>query len=177
MQELFERLIQEHRPLVRRTARRIGGAAGVDAADDIEQDVFLSLWRQVRRGAAIEVPAGYLYRMTVRESLRTARRRRAESCDVAQDETLCAGGPSPEDLLGRRMNRAHLTRALRRMPPERRLAAVRHLAGGSVAELMAETGWSYQKARNLVSRGLGDLKRTMSARLGAPAGVPDAARR
>ena len=41
MQERFEQLMQEHRPLVRRTARRLGGAAGVDAADDIEQDVFL----------------------------------------------------------------------------------------------------------------------------------------
>ena len=72
-------------------------------------------------------------------------------------------------LVGTRLNRAHVTRALRRMPRERRLAAVRHLAGGSVAELMAETGWSYQKARNLISRGLGDLKRTVSARLGPPA--------
>ncbi len=78
-------------------------------------------------------------------------------------DDLQAFGPSPEDAVRRRQVRARVRRALRGLPPERRLAAVRHLAGCSVGELMAETGWSYQKARNLVARGVGDLRRTLAS--------------
>lgn len=163
MDEIFEAMIATHGPLVRRTARRFGRGAGADTADDIAQDVYLAVWQQVRRGVAIEFPTTYLYRTTMRAALRAARR---DAREVAGDEVLAAApaaGPSPEDVARRRQARARVSGALRRLPRERRLAAVQHLAGRSVAELMAETGWSYQKARNLVARGVGDLRRTLAA--------------
>ena len=163
MQATFEALIATHGPLVRRTARRFGRAAGPDAAEDIAQDVFLAVWQQVRRGTGIDHPTTYLYRTAMRTALRAARRgQRGVAVPDALDD-LQAFGPSPEDAVRRRQVRARVRRALRGLPPERRLAAVRHLAGCSVGELMAETGWSYQKARNLVARGVGDLRRTLAS--------------
>ena len=45
--------------------------------------------------------------------------------------------------------------------PERRLAVWAHLSGFEVTEIMARYGWSYQKARNLVARGMCDLRRIL----------------
>jgi DNA-directed RNA polymerase specialized sigma24 family protein len=45
-----------------------------------------------------------------------------------------------------------------RLPPERREAVQAHLAGYDVNEIMRMFGWNYQKARNLVGRGMMDLR-------------------
>jgi DNA-directed RNA polymerase specialized sigma24 family protein len=39
-----------------------------------------------------------------------------------------------------------------------------HLGGWSVQEIMDLTGWSYQKTRNLVARGMTDLRAALVAR-------------
>jgi hypothetical protein len=44
------------------------------------------------------------------------------------------------------------------LTPERRQAVEAHLTGFQFQELMSLHGWSYQKARNLVSRGMADLR-------------------
>lgn len=161
MDHTFEALLATHGPLVRRTARRFGRRRGPDAVDDIAQEVYLAVWQQLRRGVRIGFPTTYLYRATMRTALRAARR---DVREVAGDDVLSlvrACGPSPEDAVHGSQTRLRLARALRRLPRERRLAAMRHLTGRSVGDLMAETGWSYQKARNLVARGVGDLRRTL----------------
>jgi len=51
-----------------------------------------------------------------------------------------------------------LGRVLAGLAPERADAVRAHLAGFAVEEIMQMHGWPYQKARNLISRGLGELR-------------------
>jgi DNA-directed RNA polymerase specialized sigma24 family protein len=48
-----------------------------------------------------------------------------------------------------------------RLSPDRRRAVHQHLAGRSVHEIMNIYGWTYQRARNLIARGLSDLRHSL----------------
>jgi DNA-directed RNA polymerase specialized sigma24 family protein len=52
----------------------------------------------------------------------------------------------------------------RRCAPDRARAVKAHLAGFSVEEIMALCGWPYQRARNLIARGMADLRLALRER-------------
>ncbi len=166
MPDGLTRMMTDHAPMVRRMARRMRGAA-LTSPDDIVQDVFLSVWRQVRQGRQIAYPASYVYRTARREAWRAMRRQPFSPAAIDPDD-LPALTACPEDRLLRSQLQQQIRRALSQLHRDRRRAVLRHLAGGSIAELMAETGWPYQRARNLVARGLGDLRRTLAGERGQP---------
>ncbi len=172
MPDGLTRMMTDHGPMVRRLARRFGGAA-IATPDDIVQDVFLALWRQVRQGREIACPASYVYQAARREALRATRRRPLPPAAIDLND-LPASNAGPEERLLRHQLRQQVTSALLRLPRDRRRAVLRHLSGASMAELMAETGWSYQKARNLVARGLGELRRTLASARHRPRGADGA---
>ncbi|MCC7126252.1 MAG: sigma-70 family RNA polymerase sigma factor [Acidobacteria bacterium] len=168
MPDGLTRMMTDHAPMVRRLARRMRGAAHT-TPDDIVQDVFLSVWRQVRQGRQIAYPASYVYRTARREAWRALRRQPSSPAPIDLDD-LPALNTGPEDRLLRAQFHQQVRSALSQLPRDRRRAVVRHLAGASIAELMADTGWTYQRARNLVARGLRDL-RQMLAGAGDDAGA------
>ena len=53
--------------------------------------------------------------------------------------------------------------ALKQLPENRRLAVTNHLQGLTMPEIGALLGWSEPKARNLVHRGLKDLRIALRA--------------
>ena len=50
------------------------------------------------------------------------------------------------------------------MAPDRARAVRGHLAGFNVEELMTLYGWTYQRARNLIARGMADLRTELRAK-------------
>src|SRR5258707_6508691 len=68
--EQLEALVRQFSKLVRSVAARVGGTAGRELADDVEQQVFLNLWKQLKREQIIENPSSYIYRCAVRETVR-----------------------------------------------------------------------------------------------------------
>ena len=54
--------------------------------------------------------------------------------------------------------------ALELLAPDRARAVRGHLAGLDAHELMQLYGWSYQRTRNLVARGMADLRDALRAR-------------
>ena len=57
-----------------------------------------------------------------------------------------------------------IAEALAAMAPDRARAVRGHLAGFSVEELMKLYGWTYQRARNLIARGMADLRSELRQR-------------
>jgi DNA-directed RNA polymerase specialized sigma24 family protein len=57
-----------------------------------------------------------------------------------------------------------LAEALGAMAPDRARAVRGHLAGFNVEELMKLYGWTYQRARNLIARGMADLRTELRKR-------------
>src|SRR5690349_19870406 len=83
----LEELVRRFSRLVRSVAAKVGGTQGSQLADDVEQQVFISLWRQLQREQTITNPSSYLYRSAIRETVRMlSRSRRPEA--VAEDEAM-----------------------------------------------------------------------------------------
>lgn len=155
----IEQLVRKFSRLVRAVAAKVGGSAGRQIADDVEQQVFLNLWRQLEREQSIDNHASYIYRCAVRETVRLLSR---EGREQANDEEAAAAAgdpaPSPAERLASSERAAAIADALKALAIDRRRAAQAYLAGFSVQETMAMYGWTYQRARNLSTRGMAELR-------------------
>jgi RNA polymerase sigma factor (sigma-70 family) len=161
----LEDLVRRFSRLVRSVAARVGGTDGRRLADDVEQEVFLSLWKQLQREQVIEHPSSYLYRSAVRETIRLLNRDRRE--EAADDDAALAvqdQAPTPADRLASVETGEKLVDAIQSLPIDRRRAVRAYLAGFSVPEVMKMYGWSYERARNLSTRGMSDLRAQLRTR-------------
>ena len=75
----FGQLLEQYDRLIRGIVGRVGRRLGYTrdtflTREDIEQEVRLDLWKQVARGQQIDYPATYIYKATLRETLRALRR-------------------------------------------------------------------------------------------------------
>lgn len=162
---VLDRLIRQYGALIRHAIRRASRGAASAMADDIEQTVVINLWQQIRREQTIDHPASYLYKAAVRETVRAVRRER-----VRREAAEAVAGPpasrssDPEHLTAARERREALASALAALAPDRARVVRAHLAGFSVQEIMTMTGWPYQRARNLIARGMADLRASLDAK-------------
>jgi RNA polymerase sigma factor (sigma-70 family) len=161
--ERFERLVSRYGHVIRTAIRSVAGPKAASLAADAEQQVLLELWRQVAREQSIEYPSSYLYKAAVRETIRLARQARERSEQPL--EAVTAAEHRAEVDPERRAVSAELSRRLREttetLLEDRRRAVIAHLAGYQVREIMDAYGWTYQRARNLVARGMADLRRAL----------------
>ncbi len=130
-------------------------------AEELTQDVRLRLWRLLEReGADAEISPAYVHRAAVSSAIDLVRRRRGEREQRTVPLELVEGGlgRSP-DAVGEDDLVAALERALERVPESRRPAVRLHLAGRHLDEIAVVMGWTPAKARNLLYRGLDDLRR------------------
>jgi RNA polymerase sigma factor (sigma-70 family) len=163
----LEALARQYGRLISSVVRRITGPASDLVGGDIEQKVLLSLWRQIEREQTIEHPASYICRIAIREAVRvmrqeTSRARRAVT--DAEAEAQPDSRPDPSESVAGREQREHIESSLAELGPERERAVRAHLAGFAVQEIMEMHTWSYQKARNLIARGMQDLRTALRRR-------------
>lgn len=170
----YDRLI---RGIVGRVGRRLGLARdGCLSREDIEQEVRLDLWKQVARGQQIDFPASYIYRATLRETLRMVRRstsREMVSLEVSGAADKLLDAVDPFHALAAKEQFREIILAVRCLAPDRQHAVRAHLTGFGFHEIMKLYGWSYQRTRNLISRGMADLRKSLNENGEAP---PDAHR-
>jgi RNA polymerase sigma-70 factor, ECF subfamily len=165
----FDALLGQYDRLIVAIVARLGRQFGLRrdsfvVRDDIAQEVRFDLWKQVARGVVIEFPATYIYRATIRETVRALRRAASRTMEPLDDDGGQAVEPAdPYKILVARDQLRLVHEGVASLTPERRRAVEAHLTGFQFQELMSMHGWSYQKARNLVSRGMADLR----SRLGA----------
>jgi len=154
--EAFAKLVRAHSSLVYRVALRISGA---EHAQDASQEVWIRVWRNIRKFRGESAFSTWLYKITVNTCLtdrrKEARRRERELDDEMPFLPEPSGGeadPEAAALSGER--RAEIEAALEHIRTEHRAALVlRHMEGLSYAEIAEVLDVPDGTAKGWVSRG------------------------
>ena len=143
--------------------------------DDIEQEARLRLWRALESEREITDLASYLYRIAATatiDAVRRAKARREEQIQLAEEGegteasvTLLPAdtGETPERVAEHRQVIRKVQHALGQLAENRRRAVGMFLEGLTSQEIADILGWSEAKARNLVYRGLQDVREQLRA--------------
>lgn len=163
--------------------RRVGIRHGLSESDvdEVFQEVRIRLWRARAEGssrALDAIPAGrargeqissvgssYLYRTAVSAALDVLRRHRRPREDALEDVGQEPAAPSrrePEQSLESSELAQQVARAIDTITPSRRPVVRMYLAGYTREEIAALLGWSEAKTRNLLYRGLADLRERLT---------------
>nr|WP_301917711.1 sigma-70 family RNA polymerase sigma factor [uncultured Defluviimonas sp.] len=113
----FARLFDFYAPRLKAVAMRSGASAA--EAEDIVQDVMLSVWQNAHQFDAARAPvAGWIYRIARNRQIDLARRKRRPE----PEELTVEVDPSPDSdqILGLEQEAAALRNALARLKPEQR---------------------------------------------------------
>jgi RNA polymerase sigma-70 factor (ECF subfamily) len=146
----FELLMRQHERLVLATALRLTG--NMEDAQDISQEVFLRLYKNLGKVQEEAALPAWLYRVTV-NACHDLRRRKpaAESEGSAGD--LVAGDLDPQAAVTQAERRRVLEMSLRILPEKERAALVlRDLEGLSTEEVARVLGSSEATVRSQVSK-------------------------
>ncbi|HEY0972660.1 MAG TPA: sigma-70 family RNA polymerase sigma factor [Gemmatimonadales bacterium] len=152
--------------------RRVGWQhrlAGADL-DELTQDVRIRIWRARGESEQIRpVTSSYMYRTAVSAALDLLRRRRAGRSVAVEPDVLQARADAvsvavgPADDLAESELAEQVARAVDTIAPARRPVVRMHLAGYSREEIAGLLGWTEAKTRNLLYRGLADLRERLGA--------------
>jgi RNA polymerase sigma factor (sigma-70 family) len=149
---------------VRRTAGRFGLAG--DDVDELEQEVRLRLWKALKTGEKIEAaPASYVQRVARSAAIDLFRHRRARPEDPLPDDPDRGPmtPPAAEPAIAQGEFMGVLGEAIAGLVASRQGAVRMYLAGYPREEIADLMGWSEAKTRNLIYRGLEDLRERLTA--------------
>lgn len=163
----IEAAVERWGGLIRRAALR-HGLTGSDM-EEVVQDLRIRLWRALDRPNEKNPSqsSSYVYRAAMSAAVDLLRRRRAGplgrpvDLELVSDTLPARGGNIGDDEADQV---AALGRALERLLPERRLAVRLHLDGKSREDIAELTGWNEARTRNLLYRGLADVKSLLDAK-------------
>lgn len=163
----LEHVVGRFDAFIRRAARR-HGLLGAEV-DEAVQDLRLRMWKSLGTAELIRrANPSYIYRAAISASIDIIRRRRARRFDAATlPDSVTDELPDPRRTADARLEGDEIAAAVHRaiaMLAESRRAVVRmHLAGYDRDEIAELLGWSEAKTRNLLYRGLGDLRQILES--------------
>ena len=151
----IESVLTAHEPRVRAAAQRYGVDAG--DVDLVLQETRVRLWRLAERGSALaEVGASLMYRLAAGAAIDLLRRRDARR---EEPEDAAIAMPSHDSsALDRLALRDALTHCFGALLTARRAVVGLYLHGAPREEIATLLRWSEAKTRNLLYRGLDDLR-------------------
>lgn len=136
--------------------------------DDIEQEARLRLWRALESEREIQNLASYLYTIAATSTIDAVRcvqarnEQQLETGEAAENEMAirltAESNKSPERLAERHELIEKVRSAFAQLPEKRRQAVGLYLRGMSNQEIADLLGWSEPKARNLLYRGLKEMR-------------------
>jgi RNA polymerase sigma factor (sigma-70 family) len=162
----LEHVISRFDAFIRRSARR-RGLQGADV-DEVVQELRLRMWKSLGTAELIRrAKASYIYRAAISASIDIIRRRRARKVDAASIDDHADNLADPHRSVEARMEGQEVAAAVHRavaLLAESRRGVVRmYLAGYDREEIAELLGWTEAKTRNLLYRGLGDLRKTLES--------------
>lgn len=173
--ERLEDLLERYAGLLRAAVHRYCPRdLGISAAD-VEQEARVRLWRALEREKELGDPASYIYRIAVTATIDAVRRARTRREDQLRETADEEHAPSREDesrfvddarrqpdaQLERRELMARVAAALSTLSDDRRRAVELHLQGLTLTEIAELLSWSEARTRNLVYRGMDDLRHAL----------------
>lgn len=154
-----------------RFSRRIASRHGLDATevDEVLQDLRIRLWRAAASPGGVRFPnSSYVYKTVVSASLDAVRRRRTQHARAVDLEAVSPGDVAVAAPVEARLDGVALAslvhEELDRLGSTRRQAVQLYLSGHDRFDIARVTGWSLARARNLLYRGLADLRRALVTR-------------
>src|SRR5262245_29399925 len=84
----METLVRRYAGLIASAIRRVCGGARRHLQPDVEQDVYLALWKRLQTGKSIDHPASYLYKVALTTALASVRRQPREQSLGRGDEEV-----------------------------------------------------------------------------------------
>jgi len=173
LEERFNLVVEEFGVLLRRAIVRFCPRDKGLQFDDIEQEARLRLWRALQDEREVTNYASYLYRIAATatiDALRRVQARHEEQLEILIDQRtddgdiMLAPAPvkdSPERLAESREAVDKVMSAVAKLPDAQRRAVGMYLQGMTSQDVADLMGWSEPKARNLVYRGLKELRKSL----------------
>ena len=171
----LERLVARFARLMRHVAIRHGVT---DAeVSEVVQELRIRVWHALGTGEQIDgIGASYVYRAATTAAIDVVRRRRSDrSPGPGTDSEKIDRSPTrtgPEQELAHAELSQLVSAAIGSLGPGRAVAVRLHLLGygrGEIAELM---GWSEARTRNLLYRGMDDLRTALRSAGITPESAP-----
>ena len=165
-----QELVGEHQRMVYHLALQLLG--NHDDALDLSQDVFLTVFRSIRRFRGDSALQTWIYRIVINQARNRQRwwRRRRRADEVSLDVFLSRGvepaasevSTSPERALDRKELGARLWEALRRLPFEQRSAVIlRELHGMRYEEIAYSLGVTAGAVKSRLARARQTLRKEL----------------
>jgi RNA polymerase sigma-70 factor (ECF subfamily) len=152
-----------------RFAGRIAHDRGLpqEDTDELLQELRLRFWR-ARKDGLRDLSAGYVRRTAISAALDIIRRRRTNrNVSLDDDEgtatPLASTTAGPGELLDQSELAQRVARAVDALAPARRVVVRMHLQGYKREEIAELLRWSEARTRNLLYRGLADLRNALIA--------------
>ena len=173
LEERFNHVVEEFGVLLRRAIIRFCPRDKGLQFDDIEQEARLRLWRALRDEREVTNYASYLYRIAATatiDALRRVQARHEEQLEILIEQRtddgdiMLAPAPvkdSPERLAESREAVDKVMSAVARLPDAQRRAVGMYLQGMTSQDVADLMGWSEPKSRNLIYRGLKELRKSL----------------
>lgn len=161
-----------------RFAGRIAHDRGLhqEDLDELLQELRVRFWR-ARKDGLRDLSAGYVRRTAISAALDIIRRRRVDR-NVSLEESEGSAQPlptraaGPAELLDQSELAQRVSLAVEALAPPRRAAVRLYLDGYRREEIAALLHWSEARTRNLLYRGLADLRASLLAQgIGTPENV------
>lgn len=165
--EAPEALLEAWRPMVLAAALRLLPRSGPVEPEDVASQVIIDLLRVLRSEKTISHPSSYIQKMVMHRVLAETRRVRRQqggglSIDsqrnVLFEELPDPRAPVPGTGMERRELALKVYETVERLADNRRQVVKLHLRGLSREEIEPLLGFSEAKVRNLLYRGLEDLR-------------------
>jgi RNA polymerase sigma-70 factor (ECF subfamily) len=165
-----------HEAIFRQFSRSMGRICPAWLADrrmDILQTAMLRTLEATRTDESERtVPASYLWKAVYTATVDEIRRIRRERVEPLEEAALHWREPRANSDPFRELSMHEVGRAvdecLGQLGQRRHLVVGLHLMGHSVGEMKRITGWGEKKVRNLLYRGLAELRRNLAAKGIAP---------
>jgi RNA polymerase sigma factor (sigma-70 family) len=173
LEERFNLVVEEFGVLLRRAIVRFCPRDKGLQFDDIEQEARLRLWRALQDEREVTNYASYLYRIAATatiDALRRVQARHEEQLEILIEQRtddgdiMLAPAPvkdSPERLAESREAVDKVMSAVAKLPDAQRRAVGMYLQGMTSQDVADLMGWSEPKSRNLVYRGLKELRKSL----------------
>jgi len=160
----FEEIIEAYAPHINYQIQQFNLLKhGLDP-EDILQDIKIRIWKIVQEERVIVNPASYIRKIVSSAVLDQLRKRKKEEDLFTHEkqkriyeEGLCYSG----EALWRKAFQESLGMAVERLIDSRRQVVKLYLLNLTIQEIASYLNWSLGKTRNLLYRGLADLKRTL----------------
>ena len=161
-----ESIVARYARMLRSVGRRRG--LGDDEIDDLIQEVRIRLWRALTSDAGRAIQTSYVYRAALSAAIDLIRRRRArpeESLEdqAAAEEPSAAVRLQPDQAIEQAELGERIQRAVSDLPEPRDAVVRLYLSGYGREEIAGLMGWTEPKVRNLLYRGLADLRAKLLA--------------